>query len=82
MDPVNDIEMQMANLDIDNKENEELVFDERVEEESNRFDLCLVGQFLIKKSINIIALKTKMTDIWRPAMGITIRDPKPGLFLF
>lgn len=36
----------------------------------------------MEKNINIRAMKTKMADIWRPAMGITIRDLKPGLFLF
>lgn len=50
---VADIEMQMADMDIDNEENEELVFDEEVEEEVNRFDLCLVGRFLTEKNINI-----------------------------
>lgn len=82
MASVDDIEMQMADMDIENEENEELVFDEGVEEEINRFDLCLVGRFLTEKNINIRVMKTKLADIWRPAMGITIKDIKPGLFLF
>lgn len=78
----NDIEMQMAELNIENEENEELVFEEGVEEELNRFELCLVGRFLTEKNINGRVMKTKMTDIWRPARGITIKDIKPGLFMF
>lgn len=53
-----------------------------MEEDTNRFDLCLVGRFLTKKGINTRVMKTKLADIWRPAMGITIKDIKPGLFLF
>lgn len=53
-----------------------------MEEDTNRFDLCLVGHFLTKKGINTRVMKTKLSDIWRPAMGITIKDITPGLFLF
>lgn len=53
-----------------------------MEEDTNRFDLCLVGRFLTEKGINTRVMKTKLADIWRPAMGITIKDIKPGLFLF
>lgn len=41
--------MQMAELDIDKEENEELILDDGVEEEINRFNLCLVGRFLTEK---------------------------------
>lgn len=77
-----DIEMQMVDLNIDNEENEELILDEGVEEGFNRFELCLVGSFLTEKNINSRVMKTKMADIWRPVMGITIKDLKPGVFLF
>lgn len=74
--------MQLADLDIPTEENEELTFEEGVEEEVNRFELCLVGRFLTEKNINTRAMKTKMVDLWKPAMGINIKDLKPGLFLF
>lgn len=41
--------MQMAELDIDNEKNEKLILDEGVEEGMNKFELCLVGSFLIEK---------------------------------
>lgn len=47
----------------------------------NRFDLCLVGRYLTEKNINVRVMKTKLADLWRLAMGITIKDIKPGLFL-
>lgn len=76
MTTMNDIEMQMAEIDIDNEENEELVFEEQVEEEVNRFELCLAGRFLTEKNINSRVMKSKMADVWRPAMGINIKDLK------
>lgn len=82
MATVNDIEVQLADLDIDNEENEELVIDDGVEENVNRFDLCLVGRFLTEKNINGRVMKSKLADIWRPTMGINIKELKPGLFLF
>lgn len=82
MASTSDVEMQLAGLDIEDEENEQLVFDEEIEEEVNRFELWLVGRFLTEKSINVRVMKTKLADIWRPAMGIMIKDLKPGLFLF
>lgn len=82
MDKSKDIVMQMADLDIDNEENEELILDEGVEEDVNKFELCLVGRFLTEKNINIRAMRSKMADVWRPAMGVNIKDLKPGIYLF
>lgn len=77
-----DLDALMTDLDISNEENEELVFDEEFEEESNRFELCLVGRLLTEKNLNVRAMKSKLADLWRPAMGITIKVLKPGVFLF
>lgn len=76
---MDDIEIQLAVLDITNEENEELTFDEEVEKEVNTFELCMMGRFLTEKNINIRATKIKMADLWKPAMGINM---KPLLFLF
>lgn len=64
------------------EENEELVFEEWVEEEFNMFELCLMGRFLTEKNINVCAMKMKLADFWKPAIGINIKDLKPGLFLY
>lgn len=74
--------MQIANKDIENEKIEVLIFDEGIEEGINRFELCMVGNFLTEKSINVRIMKTKMTDIWRPVVGITVKDFKLGLILF
>lgn len=77
-----DIDAQMANLDIEEEENESFVFDEDVEEATNRFELCLVGRFLTEKTINLRAMKTKMADVWKPTMGISIKELEHGIYLF
>lgn len=60
-------------MDIDNEENEAFVFEEGVEEVLNRYELCLVGRFLTEKSINVRATKSKTADVWKPAMGISVK---------
>lgn len=82
MESVDDINKRMAELDIDTEENEELCFDEEGVEGLNKFDLCLVGRFLTEKNINVKAMRSKMADVWRPAMGVTIKELRVGLFLF
>lgn len=82
MAEVNNIDVLMADLDISNEEEDELVLDVEGEEVENRFELCLVGRFLTEKNLNIRAMKSKMADIWKPAMGIHIKVLTPGLFLF
>lgn len=82
MASVEDINAQMAKASIEEEENEEIFFEDDVVEDSNRFELCLVGRFLTEKSINTRAMKTKLADIWRPGNGINIKDIKPDVFLF
>lgn len=78
---VHDLDEQMADLNIEEEENEELVFEGDVEE-VNKYDLCLVGRFLSEKSINVKAMKSKLADVWKPAMGINIKEIDSSLFLF
>lgn len=82
MTTIASIDVQMEDLDIDNEENEELIFDEEVEEVGNKFELFLVGRFLTEQNINIRAIKLKTADLWKPKMGININVLKPGIFLF
>lgn len=79
---VEDLENQMAKINIEDEENEELFFADDVVEDSNKFDLCLVGRFLTEKNMKTRAVKSKLADIWRLEQGINIKDLKPGVFLF
>lgn len=76
------VDEQMAALNIEDEENESLIFEGDVEENVNKYDLCLVGRFLTEKTLNVRAMKSKMADIWKPTMGINIRELEPGIFLF
>ncbi|XP_074327332.1 uncharacterized protein LOC141665252 [Apium graveolens] len=77
-----DIYAQLADLDIEGEENGEFVLEDGVEEEINKYELCLVGRFLTEKNINNGAMKTKMADVWKPAMGISIKEIEMGFYLF
>lgn len=77
-----DIDVQMAELDIELEENGNFEFEEDVVEVTDKFELCLVGRFLTEKNLNIRAMKTRLADIWKPAMGINIKEIETGIFLF
>lgn len=59
---------------MDEEENEDLVFPGDIEEEIDIYDLCLVGRFLTEKNINTRAMKSKLADVWKPTMGIYIKE--------
>lgn len=76
------IDQQMAGLGIDDEENECFVLNGDIEEDVNRFELCLVERFLTEKSINVRAMKSKLADVWKPTMGISIKEIGQDMFLF
>ena len=76
------ISEQLENLNVEDEENEDLVFEGDIVEENNKYELCLVGRFLTEKNINTRAMKTKLADIWKPTMGINIKELETGIFLF
>ncbi|MCI17989.1 DUF4283 domain protein, partial [Trifolium medium] len=52
-----------------------------VEEEINP-ELCLVGRFLTRRTVRVHMMKLKMSDIWNPVRGVTIKSKDNGRFLF
>lgn len=76
------IEEQMENLNVDEDENEDLLFEGDIEDEIGKYDLCLVRRFLTEKNINTRAIKSKMADAWKPTMGINIKELGTGIYLF
>lgn len=73
---------QLANLNVEDEENEDLIFEGDVEEVVEKYDLCLVGRFLTEKNINTRAMKTKIADVWKPTMRINIKELETGIYLF
>lgn len=78
----NDLNDQFAGLDIDDEENSAFVFGGEEEVEINMYGLCIVGRFLTERKINVNEMKSKMADVWRPTMGINIKEIEQGIFLF
>lgn len=58
------------------------MFDGDMEEVQDMYELCLEGRFLTEKNLNIRATKTKLADVWKPTMGINIKELTTGIFLF
>lgn len=52
---------QMANMGIEDEENEELFLGDDIEEETNKYELCLVGRFLTEKNLNVRAINAVKT---------------------
>lgn len=72
----------MSGLDIEEEENAAFTFEGEAEEEINKYELCVVGRFLTERNVNVRAMKTKLADVWRLAMGINIKEIEQGIFLF
>lgn len=77
-----DLNERMAELNVEEEENSAFVFEGDVEEVTNKYELCLVGRFLTERNVNVRAMKSKMADVWKPAMGISIKELEQGIFLF
>lgn len=77
-----ELDDQLADLNIEEEENEDFSFEGEVEEQINKYDLCLVGRFLTEKNVNTRAMTSKMADVWKPTMGVNIKEIDPGIFLF
>lgn len=65
----------MSGLDIE-KKNTAFILEGGLEEEDNKYELCVVGRFLSERNINGRAMKTKIAGVWRPAIGINIKENK------
>lgn len=78
------VEDYMARLNIDGEEDDDFEF--RVgglagEGEFNA-NLCLLGRFLSDKPIRSHIMKDRLSGIWRPGRGVSIKEVEPGLFRF
>lgn len=64
------LDEHLADLSIEEEENGDSIFDEEVEEQVNRYELCLIGRFFTEKS----KMTTKLANVWKPMMGINIKE--------
>lgn len=82
MDRYHNIDEQLDHLNIEDEENEGFIFKDDIEEESDKYDICLIGRFLKLEKINTKAMKIRMTNIWKPTMGINIKEIDHRIYLF
>jgi len=76
--------MTKMNLeDLSLSDDEGLSFDIE-EEENSEHDphLCFVGRFLVNRPVRFKEMKIRMSEVWRPVKGVTMKEVQPGLFLF
>ena len=60
----------------------DLRLDEEVlQTQIEKFDLC-VGRFLTDRTINFMAMRNRLANIWRPGKGVNIKELGNGYYLF
>ncbi|KAL8464285.1 hypothetical protein ACS0TY_033981 [Phlomoides rotata] len=66
------------------EEEDELVLEVGIENTmtSDTLEFCLVGNFLMDKSINFSLMKNRMASIWRPKKGLYVKDVGEGRYVF
>lgn len=74
------LDKQMADLNIEEEEYGEFMFDDDVEEQLNKYELCLVDRFLTEKNINTRVMVSKMADACKSTMGVSIKEIDPDYF--
>lgn len=72
----------MAGLGIEKEENEEFVLEGDIEKKVNRYKLYVVGRLLTENNVNFRVFKSKIANVWKPAMGISIKELDHDIFLF
>ena len=72
----------VANLRIDEEEEQIIDFDFLNPSNENHISLLLIGRLLTECSYNIDAFKRTITTVWAPQHGLVIRTLKPNLYAF
>ncbi|MCI27837.1 hypothetical protein A2U01_0049037 [Trifolium medium] len=73
----------LVNLSLNGGEEEGFVFEfDEGGEEVEDLRWCLIGRFLCDRTIHVNSMMVRMANLWQPVKGVTIKEAKPGLFLF
>ncbi|KAJ8761865.1 hypothetical protein K2173_005576 [Erythroxylum novogranatense] len=68
------MEAGIAALGISNREETPLIVEGLDEDSAIVDEICLVGEFKTTGSINFIAMRAKLAEIWHPGKGVTIEE--------
>ncbi|MBA0755253.1 hypothetical protein Gogos_005642 [Gossypium gossypioides] len=77
-----DDEKWIAELQIEDNEEEASNVHEDGDLDNHKYEFCLVGYFLIASVINFQAMRNTMANIWHPLRGVVISDLGEKRFLF
>ena len=75
------MENQITALSLNDEEKEELDF-QGTWTESEGLGLSLLERFMTDMVINLLAMKHRMTILWRPTRGVTVKEVQPFLYIF
>ncbi|MBA0851197.1 hypothetical protein Goshw_015118 [Gossypium schwendimanii] len=76
------MEKNMAELCLDDEEEEVLQFGVEPIPQKSGYDLCLVRYCLTTSVVHFLAMKNTMADLWHPLGGIQISDLGEKRYLF
>ncbi|MBA0844961.1 hypothetical protein Goarm_000045 [Gossypium armourianum] len=76
------VDNDLANLSLDEEEDEGFQFAVEEGPQQPLYDLCLVGCALTASVVNFLAMKNTMTNLWHPLEGIQISELGEKRYLF
>ncbi|XVF67588.1 hypothetical protein PTKIN_Ptkin10aG0133100 [Pterospermum kingtungense] len=73
----------MCDLSLANNEEDEMLLDFSGEStQSSKIEMCLVGRFLTERSINFNIMRHRLTSIWKPGRGVSMKDLGDQRYMF
>ncbi|XVF67504.1 hypothetical protein PTKIN_Ptkin10aG0126500 [Pterospermum kingtungense] len=77
------MEDRLKGLAITEENDEGFEFTELGEEQpATNYELCLVGTFVMNRTLNFNVMKHRMACIWQPGCGMVVKDLRSKLILF
>lgn len=79
------LEDQFTNTRLENNADESLLFGtETTKLDLSELDdeLCLVGRFLMNRTIDFQAMQNRMASLWQPGRGVHVKELDPNLYIF
>lgn len=77
------MEDHLKGLSLVEEEDDSITYDVETNEDGvGDLALSLVGHFLTDRSIRVHIIKERMTKIWHPNKGVSIKQLENGVFLF
>ncbi|MBA0562583.1 hypothetical protein Golob_007615 [Gossypium lobatum] len=76
------IENDLANLSLEEEEDEGMQFEAEARPQKSPYDLCLVGCCLATSVVHSTTMKNTMANLWHPLGGIQISNLGEKRYLF